>query len=917
MANITTLKDFSALYKIKEYFSNNVAPKYFNLDNIDDTNVGLFGYITEILANNIEDSFFATTMLFKEIFPVTAEDSESIYLMAALFQMDNHFVTPSTVKFNILIAEDDVISHSTFSDGIYTLNIDRGAKISIEDIPFSLDYDIKILSKKIDGGYSHTAYYIFDFDNSISKLVSPYIPTRIHKNTENNKRYVLLTVDLHQVERTIVEDTILSNDKINIVFKEYSFTGNLANFEIYYRESSNDNWTQMKKFIAYSTEVSKDPCFYYKFIDSNKISINFNTDERYFIPAFNSELKVEFYTSLGAAGNFNKYTGSELSISGVSDKYSSNKGLIFIGNVQGSSLGGYDAKTLEELRADVIKAFSTVKSFTTANDLTLYFNSLRLNANNELLIIKQRDDTLKRLFSSFVLFKDNSKNIIPTNTVNIHFNTDEIDASYPQSNRYVINAGKLYSFNKGSINFVHRRDDLNIESDLDVFEDKEYVYINPFLTVIGTNPTLVGYYINNINDSVTVDFKEVNDTSYNQFIVNSVDISRNSLVGETKYKILMKLYPTSQLPKPAFTVVNEDTLVTEDMRTFVNEYDGLTYIDNDVIKATIFFDDAPKAYINLKLSGFDADTYWMTAEIETNDYISLNNKVQFTFGFTSMIDGTPYDQPIMVTSHNASCEVYTFLKYDNSVTAGMHKFSNSPELADATMTNLYEVKEAMNFVIPVPEIISTLKYVDEGKSYSFDLYSVPMVKANIMKTTESLNDFLNNFRSMYAYLQAAMESLVNNFQIDLKFFNTYGPARHFYYYSNDLEREELMDRVNISIHFGVKFTITDGIENAVAELKTFIKEYIESSSVSLISSPSLYISNLITDIKNNFQNINYITFKGVNNYDENVQKFESEVNDINVLEGSFSTANVIPEYLNIDQVIKRTTKTSQIIIDIL
>ena len=132
-----------------------------------------------------------------------------------------------------------------------------------------------------------------------------------------------------------------------------------------------------------------------------------------------------------------------------------------------------------------------------------------------------------------------------------------------------------------------------------------------------------------------------------------------------------------------------------------------------------------------------------------------------------------------------------------------------------------------------------------------------------------------------------------------------------------MEREALMDKVNISIHFGVKFTITDGIENAVAELKTFIKEYIESNSVSLISSPSLYISNLITDIKNNFQNINYITFKGVNNYDENVQKFESEVNDINVLEGSFSTANVIPEYLNIDQVIKRTTKTSQIIIDIL
>ena len=71
MAGVS-LRDYTALYKIKEYMKDTIAPKYFNLDEIDDTNVGLFGYITEILANNVEDSFFATTMLFKEIFPVTA-----------------------------------------------------------------------------------------------------------------------------------------------------------------------------------------------------------------------------------------------------------------------------------------------------------------------------------------------------------------------------------------------------------------------------------------------------------------------------------------------------------------------------------------------------------------------------------------------------------------------------------------------------------------------------------------------------------------------------------------------------------------------------------------------------------------------------------------------------------------------------
>ena len=66
-----------------------------------------------------------------------------------------------------------------------------------------------------------------------------------------------------------------------------------------------------------------------------------------------------------------------------------------------------------------------------------------------------------------------------------------------------------------------------------------------------------------------------------------------------------------------------------------------------------------------------------------------------------------------------------------------------------------------------------------------------------------------------------MENLVNNFQIDLKFFNTYGPSRHFYYYQND-DKTGLMDKINISIHFGVKFTITEGIENAVAEVKEYM-----------------------------------------------------------------------------------------------
>jgi hypothetical protein len=55
----------------------------------------------------------------------------------------------------------------------------------------------------------------------------------------------------------------------------------------------------------------------------------------------------------------------------------------------------------------------------------------------------------------------------------------------------------------------------------------------------------------------------------------------------------------------------------------------------------------------------------------------------------------------------------------------------------------------------------------------------------------------------------------------------------------------------------------------------------------------------------------------LNNYKEDVQSFESEITDINVLEGSFATNDVVPEYLTIDNIIKKTIKTPQVIIDIL
>jgi hypothetical protein len=292
--------------------------------------------------------------------------------------------------------------------------------------------------------------------------------------------------------------------------------------------------------------------------------------------------------------------------------------------------------------------------------------------------------------------------------------------------------------------------------------------------------------------------------------------------------------------------------------------------------------------------------------------------------------GKKQTQEVMVKNYNCPATIYTFLNYPDSTTAGVHPYASVPEFAECTWTNTYTIKEDLNFVIPVSEIISTMKYeetetvdmstleaylknsyvnmddvhskeefdkyeeffdqwrllmdadgridvtglreifmnhdlslLNPSTDYQVRILSVPMVKANIMKTPEDYNNFLTNFRSMYSYLKAAMNNLVNNFEIDLKFFNTYGPSRHFYYYDNYGDTG-LMDKVNISLHFGVKFNINSGVENAVESLITYITNYVESDKISLINSPSLYISNLIQSIINDFESISYITFKHEN-----------------------------------------------------
>lgn len=915
------VKDYSSLYKIKDFMMNNVAPEYFDMSETSDLNIGIFGYITEILANTVEDSLLTTTMLFKEQFPVIAEKPESIYLSGALFQLLDLFATPATVNFLLLLNEDSIIKQGTVENGFITLNIDSDMEINIEGKQFMMDYDVKIMAKKTSKGYVYNAYYIIDHDNDISTLTRPYIKTVIHNN-DNNQRYLGLYLSLHQVSKTTIADTIISNDTINVVSKEYAFDGQIANFEIFYKSNSGATPVQLIKKPA-NTSKETNPFCYYRFSDENKLVIEFANDERYFIPEFNSELEINIYTTLGSGGNFTQYQGSNVQIIGKSTKYTSNKGLIFIGIVQGESIGGYDRNTVEEFRNEVIKAWSTIQSFTTSNDLTLYFNSLQIKELNDLLIIKQRDDALIRLFSTFVLFRDADNNVIPTNTCDMKIKKEEIDVSYPQSNRYVLKAGKIYSFEEGSKYFVKERKDIKLTDNLDVYEGKEFIYVNPFLTVLGNSPIQIGFYLNTIDDSISLDYSEVNDNTIYQFIVNTLDIYRDAINGEDEYEITLKLIPTTSLPEEAFELVTDDMIITDDDRTFVNETDGLLYKDKGLLRAIILYvSDAGSRshYIDLELAGFDETSYHMKARCKTTDYVTLQNQLEMISGFKNITTGEEDEENVLIESYGVNVEIYTFYKIPNEKFT--HIFDENPILKPYTMTNKYVVSEnaSVNFIIPIPEIVSTLTYVkdvSEGEevNFSYEASAIPLIKANYLNKRENFKYFLNTFNNIYKYIKLSMDLLVNNFDINLKFFNTYGYSHH--YIIPTTENSDTINRINIKIHYAVKFGINSNIDDTVNKMKETIRDYIESSKISLISKPSLNISKLNAELINTYPSIQYIIFKGIDDYGESLQYIESEITEENIIQGNFSTADIIPEYLNIDYIYKENTKTLQVVIDVL
>lgn len=932
-------RDYSSIYNIKDFAITNIAPRYLNMDEVNDLNIGLLGIVTELIGNIAEDGFNTTTTYLNEIFPNKAILPETIYSYAAMFQEDDIFATPAEMMAWLFVLEDDIINNSTVvstssaSSSQKEFFIDSDLSIDVEGVHFMLDYDIRITYVKPNNNTTlYTAAYKKErygttYASSLDTDNAHYIKSRVIKY--NNQNYLAMYVKLHQVIRHSIEETVIGNDVINAPFFKVRFTGDISSFEVFCKRPDETGYTQLKKKLIGSAPEKDVPFCYYRLSSDDELEVSFTMKDGYYKPDFGSDVIIDYTTTLGKAGEFELYTGSDIICTGNSTVYDYNNRLIVFCITQSPSQFAEDKMSLEALKYRNVENMSTVKSYTTDNDIDLYFSRFTNDDNVKMYTIKKRNDYQDRLFSSFSLYRDSNGDIIKTNTLDLNVKaiTDESGAYVNSFDRFTDVGGTSSMFiPAGSIFVYDDESKTNVvltDYDINTYEESTsgvpFVYTNPFMIYLTRDPSIIGYYRNTIDDSYSMDYAYINENSFVQFMCNTFNIKRNAITGTDidrhRYNVSILMTPTSDLRTQVFegnldyviisAIDGDNTYVLGIFSTVTGEpYTGdIPDEFKSVFDAKLYFNESGVGeYVPLTITHYDTTSHVFTLEthIDTDDYIS-----ETEFRVTNSMIGTVVDGVSTVQNVNSRMvDMYdSVISVTTSISGNITNryVTMTPHITFIEPLNMCASNVSFNKAAIINTIPGNSRPQDPDELNTFlsmvDTYidTVPLVGAEILRDDTLRNEFFEYYTDQYDYIEDILDNITNNYSIDLKFYNTYGYSKYFH-----VENGDPIDSVNIKIAFRIKPVHgTDG-EALTRDIKYFIKSYIEN--INDESSNAIYVSNLIKELETEFDAIKYIKFDGITG----IQKYSLDtqaIENISVNTKDMTAAErrkYVPEYLTID-----------------
>lgn len=459
----------------------------------------------------------------------------------------------------------------------------------------------------------------------------------------------------------------------------------------------------------------------------------------------------------------------------------------------------------------------------------------------------------------------------------------------------------------------------------------DFLFVNPFITTVAKDTGLVSYYQSFIDSSTILDYVAENSgQTFDQFITYTFRVARDVAI-EKKYTIRLAVTPSTP-PEDWETFVshiyNEEDLtqflpnaegeIIPSMETF----DKSQLVKNALRMIVVFtYKDLDVGYLELVPVKMDYTHEQIQFEgvMHTDDFISAANTLRMThicphcghevlnssnaqynlFYKCDQCDGLfqegiiniremdtlelPItDEIVKVTALFRDPEASrgpitdnAFVQYDN--TYRDYQWTNQY----ATVNNRVSLMEPLNMMRS--SIIYKDYYVTGIDALDCEISDLPLLKYSIMayaKEGPKVDDpllvddigkfeyFMNAFLNNYDVLKEA-KIYLNGMNIDTKFYNSYGRSTNFFIG----EDGELIDTNNIRIYYDVWVVAGTDTIAADQDLKTFIKDYIETINDN--GSNNFYNSNMIREIENNFGYVHHIRFKGINNY---LPKYQAIIN---------------------------------------
>lgn len=102
---------------------------------------------------------------------------------------------------------------------------------------------------------------------------------------------------------------------------------------------------------------------------------------------------------------------------------------------------------------------------------------------------------------------------------------------------------------------------------------------------------------------------------------------------------------------------------------------------------------------------------------------------------------------------------------------------------DSSGNLLYKESNKIDEFGNVYTVLSPLYEINDnnGYLYNYTVNRIPMIRNNYLNTEELMQEYVRDLEERRRYITECLYVLEDTFDIDLKFFNTYGPSRMFYY----------------------------------------------------------------------------------------------------------------------------------------